>query len=224
MQMALRLACIKPDYAPSFDQVNLKNVANEPDHINSSRNQHNSLSSQGSQPGKDFKTYAQVRRESKQRQQLQGSSSPRETQLIPYENEASYFSHDANQLYNDAVHDKLHSIEAELQKQREDSLRRNILVHIHQAQREFQSQPSKILAEVREQNTEQLESKRSPIHQNFQSSSQRKAQKEDTPEKLISEPSSSGKSAQTASIKLSLQDLASKVEMQEATDKKRTPV
>jgi hypothetical protein len=51
--------------------------------------------------------------------------------MAPCENEASYFSHDASQLYNDAMHDKLHSIEAELQKQREDSLRRNLLVHIH---------------------------------------------------------------------------------------------
>jgi len=44
MQMALKLATIRP----SFDQVNLKNVAMEKDSINSSRNQHNSLSSQGS--------------------------------------------------------------------------------------------------------------------------------------------------------------------------------
>jgi hypothetical protein len=77
MQIALKLATIKP----TFDQVNLRNVAIEKDSVNSSRNQHNSLSSQGSQPGKDFKTYAQVRRESKQRQ-IQGSSSPREAVLI----------------------------------------------------------------------------------------------------------------------------------------------
>jgi len=67
MQMALRLANIKNNETASFAQVNLKNVAAEAEAFNSSRNQVNSLSSQGSQPSKDFKTYAQVRRESKQR-------------------------------------------------------------------------------------------------------------------------------------------------------------
>jgi hypothetical protein len=45
MQMALKLTTIKPDQVSSFDLINLKNVAIEPDTINSSRNQHNSLSS-----------------------------------------------------------------------------------------------------------------------------------------------------------------------------------
>jgi len=41
---------------------------------------------------------------------------------------------DNNQVYSDAaMTGELHKIEAENQKQREDSLRRNLLLHIHQA-------------------------------------------------------------------------------------------
>jgi hypothetical protein len=83
---------------------------------------------------------------------------------------------DNNQVYSDAaMTGELHKIEAENQKQREDSLRRNLLLHIHQAQKEREesrrnkqeeeeTREIKSLSEVLEMNGETLESKRSPIH------------------------------------------------------------